>query len=675
MRMLTLALLLAAESTLAASGDEAFRFDPSSFDRSVDACVDPYAYVNNRFLRGTEIPPDRPMWGPRFQVVERNQQMQKELAERAAAQVADGSARGDALLVGRFFAAGLDERAAEEAGLRPVAADLARIDAIRTREDVVMLLADHSANGIDLAFSYYTWPHADDPDRYGIYVEQGGLGMADRDSYARDDEEAKALQLAYHGYLAELFELAGASAADARRDAFAAYALESTLARASFSTAQMREVGNVFANRPLADVRAMAPNLRIDAFLAAHGHAAAREVSLAQPAFVRALDERLAHASIADWRAYLRARFLDRMAPHLGKAFVERHFAFHGTAERGIPVQRARWKQVLEALSAGPVNSAMGHLFVDAYLQPGAKPAALALVADLRAAFRARIERAGWMGDATRRAALEKIDRMVAKVGYPDRWPDLAGLELDASGYAGNQRAAWRFAQRRDDARLFQRVDRAEWYSPAYEVNARYEPQANQIIFPAPVLQAPVFDPGFDPALNYSTLGMLMAHEMTHGFDPSGAKFDASGALRDGWTADDRRRFDALVARVERHYSAIEVAPGRKVDGKLTADENVADLGGLAIAYDALQRRLARDPVAPLDGLAQEQRFFLRYAWAWSMLVRPEFADLMLRIDTHAPDRLRALVPLSDLPAFAQAFGCAADAPMSRGVRERIGIW
>lgn len=675
MRTLIIALFLAAECATAASGDPEFRFDPSRFDTSVDVCVDPYAYVNNRFLATTGIPPDRPMWGPRLQVVDRNQRMQKEVAERAAAAVAQGSAVGDALLVGTFFAAGLDERAVEAAGLRPVAADLARIDALRTRGELVALLADLSANGIHLAFSYYVWPKGDDPDRYGIYVEQGGLGMTSRESYLGDDEESKTLQQAYVDYLSGLLGLAGIEVADARRQAHAALAIETMLARASFSAAQMGEVRNLFAVRALPEVRTLAPHLGIDEFLRAHGHGSARDLSLAQPDFVRALDERIANAPIADWRAYLRTRLLDRMAPHLGSAFVERHFAFHGTAERGIPARPARWKQVLQALSEGPIHSAMGRLYVDAYLDPGAKPAALAMVSDVRAAFRARIERAAWMGESTRRAALGKIDRMVAKIGYPDRWPDLSALVLDASDHAGNQRAAWRFAQRRDDARLDLPVDRGEWRTPAYEVNARYQPQANEIIFPAPVLQAPVFDPAFDPALNYATLGMLVAHEMTHGFDPSGAQFDARGALREGWTAQDRRRFDALVARVERHYSAIEVAPGKHVDGKLTAGENIADLGGLAIAHDALVRRLSRDPVGSLDGWSQDQRFFLRFAWAWAMRVRPEFADLLLRVDTHAPDRFRALVPLSDLPAFAQAFACGKDAPMGRGARERIGIW
>lgn len=674
MRTLILALLFLAPAATAAPVDATFRFDPASFDLAFDPCVDPYAYVNNRFLQGAQIPPDRPMWGPRLQVVERNQQMQKELAQRAAARAAAGDASADERLVGIYYAAGLDERAADE-GLRQVLADLARIDGVRTREDVVALLADHSAQGIHLAFAYYVWPRASDPDRHGIYLEQGGIGMADRDSYERDDDEAKALQHAYLEYLEGLLELAGIAQPEARRQALAAYSIESTLARASFNTAQMREVENVFAVRSIEEVRGIAPNLRLDLLLAAHGHGAAREVSLAQPAFMRALDDRLAKASIADLRAYLRTRFLDRMAPYLGKAFVERHFAFHGTAQRGIPTQPARWKRVLDALSEGPANSAMGRLYVETYLQPGAKSSALGMVADLRAAFRARIERADWMQEETRRAALEKIDAMVAKTGYPDRWPDLDGLRFSPTDFAGNQRSAWRFAQRRDDARLSRRVDRDEWRTPVYEINARFEPQGNEIILPASMLQAPVFDPGFDPALNYAALGMIIGHEMTHGFDPTGAEFDARGALRDWWTAEDRRRFEALVARVEQRYSAIEVAPGKRVDGKLTAGENVADLGDLAIAYDALALRLARSPVAALDGLAQEQRFFLRYAWAWSMRVRPEFADLMLRIDTHAPDRLRALVPLSDLPAFAQAFACAKDAPMNRGARDRIGVW
>jgi putative endopeptidase len=650
-------------------------FDPSTFDRSVDVCVNPYAYVNNTWLRGTELPADRPMWGPRYAVIERNLQMQRALAEQAAARRARGEASGDTALVGAFLAAGLDQARIDAAGLAPIAADLARIDAINSREDLFAFIAGSSVDGLDLVFDYYVWARGEDPDRHIAYVEQGGRGLSDRDRYLDDDETSKTLRAAYRAHLAKLLELSGTPAADARRQADAAFALESALARASLSSVELRDLGNIFAVRRLEEVRGIAPHFDWARFLALHGHPAAQEISMAQPGFFREFGRQFATAKIADWRAYLRTRLLDTMAPYLATPFAAQHFEFHKKIVQGVPTQPARWKQVLDTFNATPAHAAMGKLFVDTHLPADAKPRALAMVADLRAAFRARIERAAWMGDDTRRAALDKLDRMAAKIGYPDRWPDLSGLAFDPADYAGNVRAAWRFAQRREDAKLDQAVDRGEWHSPAHEINARYYPQTNEIVFPAPMLLPPAFDPAQDPALNYAVLGVIIGHEMTHGFDDQGAQFGADGRLQQWWSADDRHRFTALGTRVAERYSKFEIAPGKPVNGQLTLGENIADLGGLAIAYDALMLAQAKSPQARIDGLSQPQRFFLRYASIWRNKTRPEFAELRLKTDPHAPDEFRAIAPIADMPAFSQAFSCKPDDAMWTTPAARIGVW
>ncbi|HEY0660514.1 MAG TPA: M13 family metallopeptidase [Lysobacter sp.] len=655
--------------------DDILAFDPSTFDSGVDVCRDPYAYANNRWMETATIPDAWPMWGPRYAAVARNQAQQRALAEKAMAEVEAGTAQGAAAQVGMFFASGMDQAAVDTAGLRSIAADLQRIEAIDTRQKLVSFITDNSVDGLDLVFGYNVWPRGDDPARNLIYLQQGGLGLDDRALYLAQDERSQALRTAYRGYLAKLLELSGVAANTARSQAEAALALETALAEASLSNTELRQVDNVIALRTFDEVATLAPRIGWPQFFARHGHAAVREVSLAQPDFFRALDRQLADAPLAHWRAYLRARLLDRMAPYLAAAFADQHFAFHSTAVRGIPAPGERWESVLDALNAGPAHFAMGQLFVATHLPTEAKPRALAMIEDLRAAFRVRIEHATWMGEATRQAALTKLERMGVKIGYPDHWPDLSGLEFRRDDYAGNLRATWRFARRRENAKLTLPTDRTEWFSPAHEINARYDPQNNEIVFPAPMLTAPAFDPNLDPALNYAVLGAIIGHEMTHGFDDTGAQFDALGRQHNWWAAEDKQRFTALGDRVVERYAQLEIAPGQRVDGRLTLSENIADLGGVAIAYDALQRAQARRPQPRIDALDQDQRFFLRYATVWRNLTRPQFAQRMLRTDAHAPDRFRADVPLLEHPAFAKAFGCDATGAKRETAQAAIAVW
>jgi putative endopeptidase len=675
---LRLRLLAASLSLLltggVAAGELELRFDPASFDQSVEVCEDPYGYVNNRWHAEAVIPADQPMWGPRFAVILHNLERQRTLAERAAAAVLAGDALGAEALVGAFYAAGLDQQRIDAAGIAPIAAELDAVRRIRSRRALAHYLAKRSAEGLDLAFDYGVVPHSDDPERHMVYFEQGGLGLGDRAYYLDAGESPEARRKAYREYLARLFELAGASAEDAHRDAGAAFALESALAQASLSSGELAHTGRLFALRSLDEVGKLMPRLDLVGFLTAHGHRRVAEINLAQPEFFRALERQLSDTPLASWRAYLSARLLDSSAPYLAEPFAAAHAALHGGVLRGMRQRPPRWREVLTALDRlAPIP--MSKLYVEAYLPEGAKQSALAMVADLRAAFRARIERAEWLSAAGRRAALAKLERMGAKIGYPDRWPSLAGLEFSAHDYFGNVRAAQRFDTARQNAKLDRPVDRDEWMSPAHEVNARYSWQSNEIIFPAPMIAPPVFDPALDPALNYATLGIIIGHELTHGFDDLGSRFDAEGRLREWWSETDRRRFDARGRAIIARYDGFEALPGERVNGRQTLSENTADLGGLAIAYDALMLADTRHARPEIDDLTQSQRFFLRYAHIWRNAMRPEFAQLRLKTDWHAPDRFRALGPIADMPEFALAFGCKPGDAMHVTARTRIGIW
>ena len=681
-RVSCLALALLACTGLAAEPDSELAFDPATFDPATPVCEDPYLHVNARWLETAPIPPGYPAWGPRLAVVERNRQQQRAIAERAAARLAAGQAQGDEALVGAFFASGMDVAGIDAAGLAPIADLLAGIDAIDSRQALLDYLATTASQGVDLVFGYYVWPRHDDPGRHILYLEEGGRALADRDRYLGDDASSLVLRTAYRDYLRELLALSGLPAHDAQAGADAAFALEQSLARASLSTEAWDDPANYFNVRSLAEIQQLTPGIDWAAFLARMGHDEATQVSLAQPEFFRTLDRHVAETPLAEWRAYLRARVLDTMAPYLAGSYRERHFALHQTAQRGVAQQPERGKQVLDVfnntgtIGMSAIGMAMSRLYIAEHLPADARPRAQAMVDDLRAAFRARIERAVWMDEGSRRAALDKLERMGAKLGYPDRWPSLDGLAFDPHAYAGNVRAAWRFAHEHMNARLDQPVDNGEWrVGLPHEINARYNWDSNEIYFPAPMLQAPAFDLRQDPALNYAVLGVIIGHEMTHGFDSLGARFDANGRLRDWWSGDDRHKFEALGKRVAQRYGTERSESGLAVDGTLTLTENIADLGGLAIAYDALQRRLAASPVAPIDGLDQDRRFFLRYATIWRTRSSPQFEQLRLKTDTHAPERLRARVPLSDQPQFAAAFGCKAGDAMWRADADRVGIW
>ncbi|MGH2449767.1 MAG: M13 family metallopeptidase [Candidatus Limnocylindria bacterium] len=641
-------------------------------DRGVGACDDFYRYANGIWLDRTEIPGDEPAWGAFTEIRERTQDALHAIVEEAAAA---GAPRGSVVQqVGDFYASGMDDGAIAAAGLAPLQMTLGAIDALSDRGALTTLLAElHSAQAF-AGFAFVVLPDQLDSTRNILHLQQGGLGLPDRDHYLKDDERSRVLREGYVAHVARVLALAGMAEPAARDAAAGIMSFEDALARASMSRVDQRDPHRVHNPRALARLADEAPGYDWAGHLARLGLDGAGQLNVRQPGFFAALARAAADAPLEEWRPYLRWHVLRWASPYLPAPFEEAHFAFYGRTLTGVPRQRPRWRRVLEHLEPC-LGEALGQLYVAKAFPPDAKARAVQLVADLREALRERIGRLDWMSAPTKEHALRKLDKFGVKVGFPDRWKDYSRLEIDRGPYLGNVMRALRFETARQLAKVGRPVDPVEWRMTPQTVNAYYSAQRNEIVFPAAILQSPFFDFTVDDAANYGGIGLIIGHEMTHGFDDAGSQFDADGNLKNWWLPDDRAAYDARTDLVVKQYDAYEPLPGARINGRLCLGENIADIGGGKIAYAAYQRALARTGRATLDGYAPEQRFFLALAQAWRSKSRDEAMRLRLTIDPHSPARFRVLGPLSNLPEFHEAFGCADGSPMCRPVEVRPAIW
>ncbi|HZP96817.1 MAG TPA: M13 family metallopeptidase [Candidatus Limnocylindria bacterium] len=640
-------------------------------DASVRPCDDFYTYANGGWLAKTKIPDDQPAWGGFAELNERNQNTLHEILEEAArGESSDPNVR----MVGDLYASGMDEAAIASAGLAGVAPLLARIDALTTVAELPRVVGMLQTLRVGAPFSMAVQPDAFDSERHLIHIGQGGLGLPDRDSYLRTDAKSVELQERYRAHVATMLGLLGATPERASADAATIYGLEHALAEASMPRAEQRDpykVNNPFTR---AQLDARTPAFDWGAFLAEIDAADAHEFNVRQPAFLTALDGLIRGRPLETWRTYLRWHLVRSLAPYLPRAFERASFDFFGTALVGQPEEKPRWKRVLGVVDA-QLPHPLGRLYVDRAFPPQAKQRILDLVADLRAVLAERIATLEWMSEETRRAARVKLDAFGVKMGYPDAWRDFGALRIDRGPYVDNVMRAIRFTFAYDIAKLGKPVDRGEWLMSPPTVNAYYNPPRNEIVFPAGILQPPFFFAEGDAAVNYGAIGMVIGHEMTHGFDDSGSQFDASGNLRDWWQPADREAYDARTELVVRQYEEYEPLPGMRINGKLCLGENIADLGGLKVAYAAFERYLAaHGEPAPIDGFTARQRFFLGYAQAWRNLMRDELLRVRLSVDPHSPPRYRVVAPLANLPEFFAAFGCDGGA-MARAPELRPAIW
>ncbi|MDT3456571.1 M13 family metallopeptidase [Stenotrophomonas pavanii] len=672
------------ETAPAASADAKPAFDLSQIktplislnsadlDPAISACTDLNGFVNSKWLKANPVPGDQTTWGS-FEILrERSLEVQHALVQQAAAsQAKAGSVEAK---IGDIWKTGNDEAKIEAAGLAPLQPQLDKIAALNDTAAITRYLRDSQAEGKGVLFSLFANADYKDSANVIAYVGQGGLGLPEK-GYYFDDAQAK-IRDAYVAYIAQVLTLSGVDAAQAAEQAKAVMAFETRLAKASMSRIEMRDPAKRYNPLSAADADRLTPNFSWTALFDTLKVPAAQKFSLAQPGFFSEMDKMLADVPASTWQAYLRFHTIDDASPYLSSQFEKANFDFYGTTLRGQKEMQPRWKRVLESVNGG-MGEALGQLYVDAVFPAESKVAMQHLVENLSQALKARLEQLPWMGEETKKKALEKWASFTPKIGYPDKWRDWAGLQTNGDSYLGNMQAARAFNYRYMLDKIGKPVDKTEWGMTPQTVNAYYNATKNEIVFPAAILQAPFFDAKADPALNYGGIGAVIGHEMMHGYDDSGSQFAANGNFDNWWTDADRKAFTARTDQLVAQFDGYEAVPGVNVKGKLTLGENIGDLGGLTVAYDALQMALKEDPKAnvEVDGHSQDQRFFMNWATVW----RRNFTDGELRVrlntDPHAPANFRANGAPSNMPSFAAAFQCKAGDAMVRADDKRVVIW
>ncbi|WP_102946734.1 M13 family metallopeptidase [Stenotrophomonas sp. VV52] len=644
----------------------------ADLDPAIAACTDLNGFVNSKWLKANPVPNDQTTWGS-FEILrERSLEVQHALVQQAAAsQAKAGSVEAK---IGDIWKTGSDEAKIEAAGIAPLQPQLDKIAALNDTAAITQYLRDSQAQGQGVLFSLFANADYKDSANVIAYVGQGGLGLPEK-GYYFDESQAK-IRDAYVAYIAQALTLSGVDAAQAKTDAQAVMDFETRLAKASLSRIELRDPAKRYNPLSAAEADKLTPNFSWTALFDTLKIPAAQKFSLAQPAFFSEVDKMLTDVPASTWQAYLRFHTVDDAAPYLSSAFEKANFDFYGTTLRGQKEMQPRWKRVLESVNSS-IGEGLGQLYVDAVFPAESKEQMQHLVENLSVALKARLEKLEWMGEDTRKKALEKWASFTPKIGYPDKWRDWSGFETNADSYLGNMQAARAFNYRYMLDKVGKPVDKTEWGMTPQTVNAYYNATKNEIVFPAAILQAPFFDAKADPALNYGGIGAVIGHEMMHGYDDSGSQFAANGNFDNWWTDSDRKAFTGRTDQLVAQFDGYESLPGVNVKGKLTLGENIGDLGGLTVAYDALQMALKEDPKAnvEVDGHSQDQRFFMNWATVW----RRNFTDGELRVrlntDPHAPANFRANGAPSNMPAFAQAFECKSGDAMVRADDKRVVIW
>ena len=645
----------------------------SDLDPSTKACTDFYQYANGGWLAANPVPAAFSTWGSFTELTERNNLVLRDVLD-AAAKSAPTTKDPNTRKLGTFYASCMDSAGAEAAAAKPLAAELARINAISTRAQLIAEIAHEHSIGFSPLFSFGSDQDAKNSSLVIASVSQGGLGLPNRDYYTKTDAGSEKIKAAYIDNIRKTFVLLGESPENAAAEATKVMALESMLALGSKAPVDLRDPIANYNPMSVTALNAITPALDWTPFLSTVGLKGITSIVVGQPDYFKAVQTAFKQVPIGDWKSYLKWRIANSQSPFLSSAFVNQNFAFRSMLT-GARQMQPRWKRCL-ATTDGVLGEALGREYVKLAFTPDAKAKATEMIENLRSVMGDRIRKADWMSEATRKQALVKLASFNKKIGYPDVWKDYTMLRVEKAPYATNFMHARAFSQHRDIAKIGKAVDRKEWFMTPPTVNAYYSPQLNEVVFPAGRLQTPFFHPTYDDGANYGGIGGTIGHEMSHGFDDQGRQYDSHGNLSDWWTADDAKNYTARAKMVIDQYNAYTVLDSVHVNGQLTLGENLADVVGVSVAYDALEKALATKQRPQLiDGFTPEQRFFLAYAQARRANMRPEQALLQIRTDPHSPGRFRVNGPASNMPEFAKAFGCQEGDPMVRSPSMRARIW
>jgi putative endopeptidase len=634
-------------------------------DRGADPCADFYQYACGNWNKLNPIPADQSRWDVYSKLQYENQRYLWGLLEEAAKP--QPSRTPSERKIGDYFAACMDEAAIENAGAAPIRPLLAEIAALRSVTGLPPLLArlQLATAGSGMLFGYGSNQDFANSSQVIAFAAAGGLGLPDRDYYVKTGAKSVETRARYRTHIEHMLALLGDSPSAAKTAAGAILELETALAQASLTRVEKRNPYKLFHKYTRAQLAALAPALRWDEFLRAIGTPAVETVNVTEPKFFTAVEAALGTRPLAVWKSYLRWHLVHAQAPYLSSPFVAENFEFYGRHLRGVKELQPRWKRCVQYVDRD-LGEALGQAFAAKTFTPETKARALAMTRQIQQAMEEDLSQISWMGEETKKRALEKLHGIVNKIGYPDRWRDYSALTVERSGFQGNVARAAAFETKRELAKIGKPVDRGEWQMTPPTVNAYYDPQMNDINFPAGVLQPPLYDPRLDDAPNYGNTGATIGHELTHGFDDEGRQFDAAGNLRDWWTKEDAARFEERAACVSSQYSQYTVIDGIKINGKLTMGEDVADLGGTLLAYMAWKSATRGQTLKPADGLAPDQRFFVGMAqWACGE-ERPEAKRLGAVTNPHSPNEYRINGVVANMPEFRAAFACHAGQAMVR---------
>jgi len=640
-------------------------------DRSANPCLDFYKFSCGNWLKLNPIPADQSRWDVYSKLSFENQRYLWGILEEAAKPVAGRTPNQQK--IGDYFAACMDESAVEKAGRAPLRADLDAIAALKRVSDLPPLLARlHLESGESSPlFAFSSQQDFEDSSREIGYAAASGLGLPDRDYYTNTDAKSQETRAKYAEHVAQMFTLLGDSAAAAKAEAQTVMAIETALAQASLTRVEKREPHNLFHKLTAAQLAQITPSFDWAAYWTASGLPPQAVVNVAEPKFYQEVQHQLQTRSLADWKTYLRWHVARERAPYLSAAFVRANFDFYRKYLRGVAEMQPRWKRCVQYVDRD-LGEALGQVFAEKTFTPDTKARALAMTQQIEKAMENDLQTLTWMGPETRKQALVKLHGMVNKIGYPDKWRDYSLLNIVRGDFEGNQARATIFESKRELNKIGKPVDHTEWQMTPPTVNAYYDPQMNDINFPAGVLQPPLFDPKLDDAPNYGNTGATIGHELTHGFDDEGRQFDAKGNLRDWWTKQDADQFQKRAACVVNEYSQFTVVADIKLNSKLTEGEDVADLGGTLLAYIAWKNATRGQTLKPIDGFTPDQRFFIGMAqWACGD-ERPESKRVSAVTNPHSPleDRINGVV--SNMPEFQKAFSCKAGQPMVRAQACRV---
>jgi putative endopeptidase len=638
-------------------------FDVNAMDKSVDPCTNFYQYACGNWIKNNPIPADQAQWGRFNELHEHNQVVLRNILEKYSANSPQRTSNEQK--IGDYYYSCMDEAGINAKGIATLKPLLDRIDALNDKAQLPVLVGYLQKNGVHALFDFGSEPDAKDSKMEIAGTDQGGLGLPDRDYYLKTDQKSVDLRNKYVEHMTKMFTLLGESPAQAAADAQTVLKVETELAKASMDRIERRDPYNVYHKMTVAQLQELSPAFTWKEYFTTISGPSFTSLDVSVPNFVKGMNQLIQTTDLEDLKTYLRWHALHSSAKLLPTPFVEEDFAFYGKTLTGAKELHPRWKRCVQ-FTDGDLGEALGQSYVAEEFPPSSKAATLKMVHELEDALKTDITDLSWMTPETKKQALEKLARIENKIGYPDQWRDYSKLTIIRGEALGNALRANEFEFNRELNKIGKPVDRQEWQMSPPTVNAYYDPQENNINFPAGILQPPFYSPKIDDAVNFGAIGAVIGHEMTHGFDDQGSQFDADGDLRNWWTPKDREEFDKLEACFVNEYDSFVAVDDVHVRGKLTLGENTADNGGLRISHLALLDVLAGTPEKPIGGFTPQQRFFVGWAQIWCESERPEYARLMAQVNPHSPGKYRVNGVVGNMPEFQKAFGCKADAPMIR---------